>query len=380
MLTFTSNVSLKLWDGIGILSRELSLYKKLSQKNVSLTFTTYGSKEDLEYSQLIDNLKIIPINHITNARIPFLRLLFFLWKKRKEIKEIDIIKTNQISGSILAVLIKILFRKRIVLRGGYDWLRNFMAYNHINKTINLNYFYQYIKIYLLEFLALRFADKIIFTSDSDIDFVKKAFKLRRKAKKIIHIPNIIDIDLFKPLKDEKKEKHILYVGKLYAAKNLKNLLIAFKDLKDFTLDIIGEGDSLEDLKSLSKQHNLKTNFLGVMANEKLPEIINQYEIFILPSHYEGNPKSLLEAMSCGIACIGTNVRGINNVIEHKKNGYLCKIDSESIRNAILEVYNNPNLRKSIGDNARDYIINNCSLEKIAKKEYLIYKNLVNSLD
>ena len=80
-------------------------------------------------------------------------------------------------------------------------------------------------------------------------------------------------------------------------------------------------------------------------------------------------------MSCGISCIGTNVRGINNIIKHKENGYLCETDSISIRNAIILLYNDKKLRKKIGQEAREFIVNNCSLESIANKEFLLYKSL-----
>ena len=62
---------------------------------------------------------------------------------------------------------------------------------------------------------------------------------------------------------------------------------------------------------------------------------------------EGNPKTLLEAMSCGLACIGSNIPGINQIITHKKNGYLCNLDSKSIANAVVSVYNNKSLMTSI---------------------------------
>ena len=96
----------------------------------------------------------------------------------------------------------------------------------------------------------------------------------------------------------------------------------------------------------------------------------------MPSIAEGNPKVLLEAMSCGIACIGSNIRGINNIIKHKENGFLCETDSISIRDAIVELYNDENLRNKIGKNARKFILDNCSLELITEKEYSFYQEIL----
>ena len=81
-------------------------------------------------------------------------------------------------------------------------------------------------------------------------------------------------------------------------------------------------------------------------------------------------------MSCGTACIGTDVRGINNIIKHKENGYLCKIDPKSIEEAILTVNNNKILMEKMSLSARQFILNNFSLSSIVEKEYLLYKKIL----
>lgn len=379
LLTFTYNVSLDVWYKSGVISREISLYKKLSEKNVKTIILTYGDHKDYNYVDLLNGIQIIPIKTYIKSKnriMVFLKTFLIPLKLKKVIRNVNIIKTNQIEGSWIAVIAKILYRKKIIIRGGYDWLRNYIALNRINKKKNyFRYLITYFKIFILEYFSLLLADRIILTSDSDINFVIKAFKLRRKIGKFSHFYNFVDENLFKPMNLIKKDKHVLFIGKLYSVKNLIGLLNAFKDLDDFVLDIIGEGKLEEDLNMIIKELGIKANFLGIIPNEELPEIINQYQIFILPSFYEGNPKVLLEAMSCGISCIGTNVRGINNIIKHKENGYLCETDSISIRNAIISLYNDKKLRKIIGQEAREFIVNNCSLESIANKEYLLYKSL-----
>ena len=62
ILVFTYGISLKNWDESGILHREIKLYKTMNEQNgINYTFVTFGDKEDEEYSDLIDGLKIIPI-------------------------------------------------------------------------------------------------------------------------------------------------------------------------------------------------------------------------------------------------------------------------------------------------------------------------------
>jgi len=84
---------------------------------------------------------------------------------------------------------------------------------------------------------------------------------------------------------------------------------------------------------------------------------------------------LLEAMSCGLPCIGTDVAGIKEIIKHKENGYLCDTDAASIKKAILDVLNNKRLKEKLSENARKTIVEHFSLESILKKEREIYELL-----
>ncbi len=380
LLLFSYGISLKGWHNLGILEREILLYKRLSEKGIHFNFLTYGTKEDLKYMHLLKNLRIYPIENLVKSKfvlIKFLKSVFLPFKLKNIFKNVDIIKTNQVEGAWVGFLAKIFFRKILIIRGGYEWFRNYREITQRKGLINylkflLNYFY----IFITELIAYRFANIIMLTSQSTIDFIVKTFKLKRKKKKILLFPNFVDIHLFRPENLQKKDKTILYIGRLVREKNLTNLLKALKDLSDFTLDIIGKGPQEEYLRKNADLLGVNLKFLGVFPNDKLPYIYNQYEIFILPSHFEGNPKVLLEAMSCGVACIGTNVRGIREIIKHKENGYLCNPTSDSIKNAIIELYNNKNLRITLGNNARNYVEKNFSLDNIVKKEYLIYKKVL----
>lgn len=381
LLLSTYGVSLKLWEKLGLIDREISLYKHLIDMGVEFKLLTYGDNRDLEYNHLLNNISILPINKYIKSRSIILSIFksFILPIKLKCVfKEIDIIKTNQVDGWWVSLLAKFLYKKKIIIRAGYGWLRNYVSRANIHRDMNyLKYIINYIFIFFFEFLAYRLADGIISSNISDIQFIIKKFKLKKKTRKKIHlIPNFIDTNIFKPLYLEKKKTRILFIGRLSLEKNLFNLFQALKDLKKYTLDIIGIGHLKEDLKIKAKEFDIKVNFLGRYPNNLLPTIISQYNIFILPSFYEGNPKVLLEAMSCGIACIGSNVRGIKDIIEHNKNGYLCEISPISIRNAILTLENDEGMREKLGKNARTFIINNYSLELVVNKEYRVYKQVL----
>lgn len=382
LLTFTYDMSLEKWDKKGIISREISLYKELLEKNVEFIFLTFGTHKDLLYSNLNEKIKIIPAAQYIQSKIPkfhFIKSLLLPFKLKNIFLEADIIKTNQIRGSWIACVAKIFFKKKIIIRGGYERLNRHIFFSKKKGIKNYyKYLINYFWLFLTELIAYKLADGIILTNQDDIDFILKHFRLNGKYKKnkIRHLINFINTNLFKPLSITKKDKHILFIGNMHRGKNINNLVMAFKDLKDFSLDIIGKGYDEEKLREIKENQKININFLGLFPNNKIPEIINQYEIFILPSIYEGNPKVLLEAMSCGIACIGTNVHGINTILEHNENGYLCGTSVKAISEAILNLYNNEKLREQIGKNARKFILENCSLDTIKKKEYLFYKEIL----
>ena len=100
-------------------------------------------------------------------------------------------------------------------------------------------------------------------------------------------------------------------------------------------------------------------------------------IFVLPSLYEGHPKTILEAMACGASVVGADSPGIRELIRHGKTGYLCGTDPQSIRVALEELLAHLTLRRELGSNARQYVVENYSLAKIGKMELTMLKEVAN---
>jgi len=106
-------------------------------------------------------------------------------------------------------------------------------------------------------------------------------------------------------------------------------------------------------------------------------LLNQYDYYILPSFYEGMPKTLLEAMACGLVCIGTDVTGINEIINDGANGYLAKsCNAKDILNVIEHAFNNDCINDELKIHARETIYNQYSLDEISKKEVSLFSRLV----
>ena len=380
LLIFTYNRSVDKLHNSGKLIREIALYEKLLEKGISVSFLTFGDKKDLSYAKKLKKIDVIPAKEFIssrNSRFTMIKSLFIPIKYRKIIRNVEIIKTNQLNGSWVTWLAKILYRKKLIVRSGFEWLKFYILENQVKGKRNFKkYWIRFFWRYFIELISYKLADKIILTNPMDIEFVKKMFRFKKKSKKFELFYNYIDVDEFKPINIEKKDKNIIYIGRFHQQKNLFNLILALKDLEDFELDFIGKGKYENSLLEKAEKIHVKLNLLGIFPNNEIPEILNQYQIFILPSYYEGNPKVLLEAMSCGLACIGTNVYGIKNIIKHKENGYLCETNANSINNAIKKLYDDKELRNNIGTHARKFVLRNCSLKSIVEKEFALYNSLL----
>ncbi len=359
-LFFTIGVSLKLWHETGMIEREVAIYNELSKYFKNIYFFTYGTEDFKFKSYLADNITIISKKYIKNDLLYSFLLPFI---HRKILKEVDVLKTNQMLGSWSAAVAKLIYRKKLVVRTGYMWSIHLGKENakRWRRILSKN----------IEKLVYILADSAVTSSQTNFEYVEHYYKPRDH----ILIPNYVETDVFKPLNTAKKKSSICFVGRLTSQKNLLALFEALSGLP-YTIDLIGSGEHEEKLKEFARENKTDASFLGNVPNHDLPAILNQHELFILPSLYEGMPKTLLEAMACGLAVIGTNIDGTKEVIKHGENGILCETDPKSIREAIVRVMEDEGLKQTLGINARKTIEQRFSLEKLTDKELGLYVKLL----
>lgn len=125
---------------------------------------------------------------------------------------------------------------------------------------------------------------------------------------------------------------LVIIGRLEHKKKGQDLLILAlekleKQIKEeFTLDIIGEGQSLEYIKALVVKCNLisSINFLGSKSREFIYQNICKYDILIQPSLYEGFGLTVAEALASRVPVLVSDVDGPMEIIENGKHGYYFK--------------------------------------------------------
>lgn len=364
---FTTGISLGTWAKVGNLSREVEIYNRLARHFQKIYFVTYGdSQEELKFRGMLDaNIEILPktMRFIPNRLYAFLLPLLY----REVFRNVDVLKTNQMTGALSAVLTKLMYKKKLVVRCGYELLKNEL----IKKTPK----YKVTFVFLLEWFVYKNADFIIASTNLIKEFIDNTFNRLRREVRVI--PNYIDVAKFRPDKTVYKEKgRVCYVGRLEKMpKNILNLIEAISVLP-LRLILIGDGSQRGAIEKLVKENNIDNiELLGSLSNNDLPRELNKSEIFILPSFFEGNPKALLEAMSCALPCIGTNVDGICDLIDHNANGYICETSVPALRNALVTVAGDEGLREKLAQNARQTILDKYSVDEILKRELDVYSIL-----
>ena len=231
---FSYNISLKNWFDSKFINRELNLYNKLIKDDkFNIWLITYGDKSDLLYKKKLNNINIIPIysNVDNNIFIKVFQFLFFPFKYYKILKKADIYKTNQLTGAPLAIFCNILFKKKLVIRVGWEP-------TYLYKSWGISYFKNII-LTVNSLLAYNFGNYIILTTKEIKNFICRKYLFN--TKKIIIIPNYVDTKLFNNKNKTKKKNTFLNISRLVHQKNLFELLSIFSNSK-FSIHIIGEGN------------------------------------------------------------------------------------------------------------------------------------------
>ena len=348
LLLMTPGIGLNTWKNIGILNRELAPYKEYINQGWVVTIATYD--KDLSIVDLPPQFNIVKLWHH--------RLLFSTpWTLRKAIKWADVVKTNQSVRSWWYVLAAKLMKKPIVLRSG--WLPGLYREDSEGYSLSLMIYRK------MEGWAFRNATVCQVATERDKSWIIRNYGVHES--KILIKPNFIDIELFKPVKNVKAiPRSVISIGRLDKVKRYDLLIEACSLANVSRLTIIGEGIERPNLEFLASSLNVDLSLPGRVDQIKLPEYLAKSEIFSLTSAVEGHPKALLEAMACGIPCVGTKTPGISNLVEHQSTGYLCDSTPASIAESFTRLFENKHLRNIISKNATEYIYSNFESKNVIK--------------
>lgn len=378
-LLFTRKVSLTTWVSQGLYDREMSFYNELFRRGEinELALFTYGAEDKNSVKELkaagktLEFVTVFPMHKFFTLPIigSWLYSIVLPFIYADVLKGCDLIKTNQLDGAWTGSIVRFLFKKKLILRCGY-------IPSSLLNGLKKNQGWRYYLRKKAEGISYYFSDCCIVAGESDKQYVRDNFRLNKNAE--IHVvPNFIDGKRFTSLdhkKDNQNQDTILYVGRLSSEKNLRNLIKASTDV-GLKLDLVGAGKQEKELRQYAAEVNGQVSFLGTIENVDMPKLHCKYQYFALVSFYEGNPKALIEAMASGLICIGSNVAGITQIINHGETGYIAQSTSpDDIAAAIGMAIKYGD--EKVGKKAQEIILNKFDLTYAVEVEAAIYKKLL----
>jgi len=187
--------------------------------------------------------------------------------------------------------------------------------------------------------------------------------------------------------DDKKEAstiiNILYLGWIEIYKGIYDLIKAVElnksDFKNCLFHICGMGSQINSAKKLVNELGLDKRiiFKGWVGPDKKLAMLKSSDILVLPSHREGLPNALVEAMASGLPVIASRVGAIPEVIKHGENGLLFDAkDHKTLSRLLISLINDRNKRKVLGQKAREHILKHHDIEKV----WRIFLELFDKLD
>ena len=243
---------------------------------------------------------------------------------------------------------------------------------------------------LLEKLAANFTDKIICLSKKEIDeYLEKGIG---KPENITSIYNGIDISEFEKAATNPDAKRVelsikqsdylgATIGRLEKVKGQQYLIEAvpfiIKDVPNFRLLIIGDGEESDNLKYLVRENNISSHVTFLGNREDILEILACIDCFYLPSLNEGFGIVLLEAMAMKKPIIATAVGGIPEVVLHGETGILVPPkDPQSISQATLTLFRNKEMRERMGLAGYARVRNYFGIENQVKATENLYEDIL----
>ncbi len=233
----------------------------------------------------------------------------------------------------------------------------------------------------------RYAVKIANNSDALIAISNEQeviYNQIYKPKKVYKVYTGTDENFFKPMDVPKHLNSILMVCRIEKDKGIQYMVRAMpevlKSIPDATLAVVGEGSYKPVIQKLIDKLGLNdsVNLIGTVPLEQLPEVYNSHTVFVNSTiRQNGYDLTILEAMSCGLPVICTDIGSIPTVIKNNKNGMLVmKKDVDNLAKEVAYIFKHTYWHKNMSDNARKTILDNFTNDKMVDETIKVYQEVI----
>lgn len=354
------------------------LSRELIKKGID-TFVVTRKIKSVKKHEEIDGIRIYRLftaGHGGIASIVFMVSAFFFLLKRRN--EFSVIHAHLVSShTITAVLLGKLLNKKVVIKFAGGSRAGDIA-------LSSKSFMGRLKISLIR----KRGDYFVCPSrEIEHEIKMSGFPV----DKVRVIPNGVDTKLFTPVDENTKRELrkqfklpdvplVIYVGRLHTGKGLDVLLKAWKKvIEEFVsarLLLIGDGIIREVLILQSRELKIEESVFFIGSSNEVNKYLQLSNIFVLPSLSEGMSNALLEAMSCGVPVVTTNIGGTNEIIINNENGILVEVNNVSqLAEGIVKLLKNRTFANQIGINERKAVEEGYSIEKVTEDYLKLYEEL-----
>jgi glycosyltransferase involved in cell wall biosynthesis len=366
-LFFTEGMSLQGWHSAGLVKRDSLLYEHLCRLGHEVFFLTYGDEDDVTYLPPNSPIRVL-------SRPPGMNLRSYSWNlhrvHRDILRKVDVIKSHQVNGSRFAAYAKLrLGNKPYIARCGY-----LPSYFYAQEGAGWRVRW---RNWLEEFFAFHAAEVICVPSQSEIDYLKRRYGIR--TRKAYACPNWVDTEVFQPDPAiEKNPRQICFVGRFHPQKDPLVLIEALNGMPDVELLMIGGGPLKAQIEECITEYGIRATLRDRVDNDQLPAHYNASAIYVLPTRYEGgSPKTLFEAMACGLPVISTDGLGVDEAFSDGQHGYKIHVgDVMALRERIQYLLDHPAHAQQLGRQARQHVLDQYSVEKAVEREVKLLETLV----
>ncbi len=205
---------------------------------------------------------------------------------------------------------------------------------------------------------------------------------RLPASRVHVISNGVDVERFCPnvatrqavRRDLHLHGDVPVIGIVAALRPEKNHLLFLRAAKwiqqqvpDARFLIVGDGPQREPIELAALSAGLRDSVMMLGARSDIPDLLTAMDIFVLPSHIEANPVSILEAMATGLPVIATRVGSVPETVQEGQTGYLVATgDAASIARQCVHLVSRPDVARRLGQNARESVRQQWSLEHMVR--------------
>ncbi len=358
----TAGVSLRNWRDWGILERELALYRELHRAGVATCFVSYGGSEDARILRKQAPELRVAFNRFGLRRHVYARLL--PWLHHRVLRRASVIKCNQADGGEVALRAARLHRKPFVARTGFGWATT------LEKKLPADAWETGYARRVEADLAAG-CTRWIVTTDSLARALQEAHP--GLGRRVVVVPNFVDTALFNPATDA-PDIDLIWIGRLEDEKRPALFLEAAARLAGRPrIAVIGHGAGAEALRRQAEQAGLDVRWTGNLPTRDVAIWLRRAAICVSTSRYEGHPKSVIEAMACGLAVLVVDTPGLRDAVAPDRTGLRCDDTPDALAAAMRFLLDSPADRRRLGAAAAADAAARFSLTHIAAQEAAVLR-------